>query len=159
MTRKPFGVRSLLTALVVAFSTPGPATAQSSDAQHLEQLGLLGQWAVDCARPPGPDNPHQIYSVNPQGQGEIGLRFAPGEAMSVARIMNPRLLSPGILAYTYGYERGAGEKVDLVISITDGVKQTQSSRSQQGQEVIRDGKLTATGKPSTIMRRCSATPS
>jgi hypothetical protein len=52
---------------LLACLVPG-ASATASDADVLNQFGMLGHLAVVCAAPPSAENPHLVLSVSPQGK-------------------------------------------------------------------------------------------
>jgi hypothetical protein len=42
----------------------GGAAGAESDADGITRFGLLGAWAVDCARPSSADNPHTLFEIS-----------------------------------------------------------------------------------------------
>ena len=41
----------------------GPVCAHASDADTLQKAGLIGNWAMDCANPYGPNNAWMSYAT------------------------------------------------------------------------------------------------
>ena len=120
----------------------------------LQQFGLLGTWAIDCARPASPDNEYSIYRVS--ASGEATLAYARGEpyrdiayAIRTAQLVTEQRLSLQVLRLP--------EKipVDLVLRKDGDAVQVWSSHTPNGRMLVIDGVITGNGAPSPRFERCS----
>src|SRR5262249_30087234 len=58
--------RALAVCLILSCSQIG--SVRASDADTLRQVGLIGEWAVECRLPVGVTNPHASFSIDENGR-------------------------------------------------------------------------------------------
>jgi hypothetical protein len=100
-------------AVPVAVLAVGLAAA-NPDSAALTQLGLAGEWAVDCQKPLGDDNPHVTFAapgdqppqyIESGAQGPVGAGF----------ISNVRALSGGQIALTLTVTENFGGQSSTIV--------------------------------------------
>jgi hypothetical protein len=120
---------------------------------HPGAIRAVGDLAIDCAQPKGPENEYSIYAVSPSG--EATLTYARGEPYrdivyeirAAARVADVRLA----LQVSRMPERIL---VDLVLlKESDGVR-VWSSHTPDGRMLVLDGVITGNGKQSPRFERC-----
>jgi hypothetical protein len=141
-------------ALAALLLTAAPALADKGSVPGtLQQFGLLGTWALDCARAASPDNEYSIYAVSPSG--EATLSYSRGlpyldivyAIMAAERVASDRLA----LQVLHMSERMA---VDLVLLKQGDTVRVWSSHTPDGRMRVIDGVITGNGKESPRFRRC-----
>ena len=142
--------RSVLAALLLATAPSFAEESQVSDT--LREFGLLGTWAVDCARPASAANEYSIYAVSAAGEATLAyargkpyrdIVYAIGTAQPVAedRIALQVLRLPEKIA------------VDIVLRKESGTIRVWSSHSSGGRMLVIDGVITGNGAESPRFRR------
>ena len=143
--------RGALAALLLAAA---PALADESPVPGaLQQFGLLGTWAIDCARAAGPGDEYSIYAVSPSG--EATLTYTRGEAFrdivyairTAERVDDDRLE----LHVLHLPER---IQVNLVLRKEGDSVRVWSSHTPDGRMLVIDGVITGNGKDSPRFKRC-----
>jgi hypothetical protein len=141
-----------LAALLLAAATPVLADGTAVP-ETLRQFGLLGTWAVDCARPAGPADEHSIYAVS--ASGEATLSYARGgpyrDIVYGIRTADP--VAPDRLALQVLHMPDR-TPVDLVLLKEGGSLRVWSSHTADGRMLVIDGVITGNGKPSPRFNRC-----
>lgn len=128
----------VLAALVTALAA-GPAFADSKAKVRkvIEATGLMGSWAQDCARPPGPDSAWETFTVDADGYViDTDYEGTDGSAMYVTRASR----KGRDVAFRVEMELGLPQ-LDLVYRLESGRLRTWSSRDpDEGNYLIRQGR-------------------
>jgi hypothetical protein len=144
--------RAVLAALVL---TAAPCFAEENPVPGvLQQFGLLGTWAIDCAQPAGPANEYSIYAVSPSG--EATLAYARGEpyrdiiyAIRAAERVTADRLALHVLHLPEKFS------VDLVLRKEGATVRVWSSHASDGHMLVIGGVIAGNGAESPRFRRCA----
>jgi hypothetical protein len=119
----------------------------------LRQFGLLGTWAIDCARPASADDEYSVYAVS--ASGEATLSYRRGEPyrdiVYLIRKAEPVASDRLSLQVLHMPERVA---VDLVLLKEAGSLRVWSSHTPDGRMLVMGGVITGNGKDSPRFKRC-----
>ena len=137
-------------ALWVAFTPPAGA---ESLAATIEQWGLLGSWAIDCAARPDRDKGALLtYEIRKDGRVMYQRNF--GEAKDESEVVSATVNTDGLLnVMVYFPSLQQTREFGLLLS-KQGSLRAIYNRSQRGEYTIRDGKYVATGAPTPAQQRC-----
>ncbi|MGH7122915.1 MAG: hypothetical protein ACREFI_00990 [Stellaceae bacterium] len=144
--------RGALAALLLAM-VPTALADESPVPGTLQQFGLLGTWAIDCAQAASPGDEYSIYAVSPSG--EATLTYKRGEAFrdivyairAADRVAENRLA----LQVLHMPER---IPVDMVLLKEGDSVRVWSSHTLDGRMLVIDGVITGNGKGSPRFKRC-----
>jgi hypothetical protein len=136
--------------LWVAFT---PAAGAESLAATVEQWGLLGSWAVDCAARPDRDKGALLtYEIRKDGRVMYQRNF--GEAKDESEVVSATVNTDGLLnVMVYFPSLQQTREFGLLLS-KQGSLRAIYNRSERGEYTIRDGKYVATGAPTPSQQRC-----
>ncbi|MBM7488708.1 hypothetical protein JOE52_007690 [Bradyrhizobium canariense] len=137
-------------ALWVAFT---PAAGAESLAATIEQWGLLGSWAIDCAARPDRDKGALLtYEIRKDGRVMYRRNF--GEAKDENEVVSAMVSADGLLnVMVYFPLLQQTREFGLLLS-KQGSLRAIYNRSERGEYTIRDGKYVATGAPTPAQQRC-----
>lgn len=128
-----------------------PALADDA-AEIARQWGLIGTWAVDCAKSVQPGHGNVItYEVSATGRliYRRDLDAADTNEVTDVQIDGDHSLVLSITMPRYSQTRDNGiDKLD------DGSIRSTFNRGRDGSYTIRDGRFVATGKPTPRLRKC-----
>ena len=130
------------------------AVACRAEDDALAILGLRGDWAIDCTRPPGMMNPHETYSTDADGRWQVALAYDTEHAPIVSDIQSPRFVPPNRLHYTSRSQRPGSLRFTVVQEVGAGRKRTLQSLSDDGTAWIMDGQIATIGTPSPTLYKC-----
>ncbi|MCK1303842.1 hypothetical protein IVB33_17465 [Bradyrhizobium sp. 24] len=136
--------------LWVAFE---PAAGAESLAATVEQWGLLGSWAIDCAvRPDRDKGALLIYEIRKDGRVMYRRNF--GETKDENEVVSATVSADGMLnVMVYFPSLQQTREFGLLLSKQGGLRAIYN-RSERGEYTIRDGKYVATGAPTPAQQRC-----
>lgn len=136
--------------LWVAFtSTAGAETLAAT----VEQWGLLGSWAVDCAARPDRDKGALLtYEIRKDGRVMYRRNF--GEAKDENEVVSATVNAEGLLNMTVYFPSLHQTREFALLLANDGSLRAIYNRSERGEYTIRDGKYVATGVPTPAQHRC-----
>lgn len=136
--------------LWIAFaSTAGAETLAAT----VEQWGLLGSWAVDCAAKPDRDKGALLtYEIRKDGRVMYRRNF--GDAKDENEVVSATATAEGLLnVMVYFPSLRQTREFGLLLS-EQGSMRAIYNRSERGEYTIRDGKYVVTGAPTPAQRRC-----
>lgn len=143
--------RSTTAALLwIAFtSTAGAETLAAT----VEQWGLLGSWAVDCAAKPDRDKGALLtYEIRKDGRVMYRRNF--GDARDENEVVSATVNAEGLLnVMVYFPSLQQTREFGLLLS-EQGSLRAIYNRSERGVYTIKDGKYVATGAPTPPQQRC-----
>lgn len=126
----------VLAAALAAAATPALADSRAKVRKVIEASGLMGAWAQDCARPPGPDNAWETFTVDADGYViDTDYEGTDGTAMYVTRASR----KGRDVAFRLEMELGLPQ-LDMVYRLENGRQRSWSSRDpDEGNYLIRNG--------------------
>lgn len=144
---------------LVAFACLALLSAASAvagrDDDAVIKFGLLGTWAVDCAKPPSPDNPHTSIAASWAGHPRQTTDIGTGYTQPV-ELRNVRIIATDRLALLVVYVGLAEEPSFQVILARVGARfRSHESVRRDGVALIREGRFVDTGDPTPLFERCS----
>lgn len=130
-----------------------PAAGAETLVATVEQWGLLGSWAVDCAARPGRDK-GALLTYEIRKDGRVMYRRDFGEARDENEVVSATVNAEGLLnVMVYFPSLRQAREFGLLLS-KDGSLRAIYNRSERGEYTIRDGKYIATGAPTPAQQRC-----
>jgi hypothetical protein len=147
---RPALVLSVL--LLLGLRLCGQASAENTTEAIFDRFGLPGTWAVDCSQPPSASNPHLIHlrgRVFPERILKMG-----GSREHRFEMRDLRPVGAELLAYN-DLQVGAKRGYAVILEIVGGRLRSVSSVAADGQVLVRDGRVLATGRPTLSFVRCT----
>ena len=130
-------------------STAGAETLAAT----VEQWGLLGSWAVDCAARPDRDKGALLtYEIRKDGRVMYRRNF--GEAKDESEVVSATVNPEGLLNVMVYFPSVHQTREFGLLLANDGSLRAIYNRSERGEYTIRDGKYVATGAPTPTQQRC-----
>jgi len=123
----------------------------------LQQFGVLGTWAIDCAQAASPDDEYSVYSISPSGEATLTYKRGEPYRDIVYAIRSADLVAQDRLALQVLHmpER---LPVDLVLRKDGDSVQVWTSNTADGRMLVIDGVITGNGKGSPRFKRCGKPP-
>jgi hypothetical protein len=130
-----------------------PAAEAETLSATVEQWGLLGSWAVDCAARPDRDKGALLtYEIRKDGRVMYRRNF--GDASDESEVVSATVNAEGLLnVMVYFPSLKQTREFGLLLS-KQGSLRAIYNRSERGEYTIRDGKYVATGAPTPPQQRC-----
>lgn len=137
--------------LWIAFaSTAGAETLAAT----VEQWGLLGSWAVDCAAKPDRDKGALLtYEIRKDGRVMYRRNF--GDARDENEVVSATVNAEGLLNVMVYFPSLQQTREFGLLLAEDGTLRAIYNRSERGVYTIKDGKYVATGAPTPPQQRCN----
>ncbi|MCP3370074.1 hypothetical protein [Bradyrhizobium cajani] len=119
----------------------------------VEQWGLLGSWAVDCAARPDRDKGALLtYEIRKDGRVMYRRNF--GDARDENEVVSATVNAEGLLNVMVFFPSLHQTREFGLFLQEDGSLRAIYNRSERGEYTIRDGKYVATGTPTLTQQRC-----
>ncbi len=134
---------------VALTSTAGAETLAAT----VEQWGLLGSWAVDCAARPD-RNKGALLTYEIRKDGRVMYRRDFGEAKDENEVVSATINAEGLLNVMVYFPSLRQTREFGLLLEKDGRLRAIYNRSEHGEYTIRDGKYVATGVPTPAQQRC-----
>jgi hypothetical protein len=132
-----------------------PVLAHSQPAAALQDFGLLGTWAGECAQNPGPTNNHATYSVTSAGGLQLNYQSGPDYEESVYDILDAKRVAPDKLSLRQVLMSNDRVMLDIVLVRENDKIRIWSSLFPDGTALVEDGVMTSmTGRETRWMTRC-----
>ena len=142
----------LWAALVLLF--PVLAHGQSA-AAAMQEFGLLGTWAGECAQSPGPTNNHATYVVTSSGGLQLKYQSGADYEDSVYDILDAKRLGADKLSLRQVLMSNDRVTLDVVLLKENDKIRIWSSLFPDGTALVEDGVMTSmTGRETRWMTRC-----
>ena len=130
-----------------------PSARADTLAATVEQWGLLGSWAVDCAARPDRDKGALLtYEIRKDGRVMYRRNF--GEARDENEVVSATINAEGLLNVMVYFPSLHQTREFGLLLLKDGSLRAIYNRSERGEYTIRDGKYVATGAPTPAQQRC-----
>lgn len=133
------------------------ALASTAGAEALavtvEQWGLLGSWAVDCAAKPDRDKGALLtYEIRKDGRVMYRRNF--GDARDENEVVSATVNAEGLLNVMVYFPSLQQTREFGLLLAEDGTLRALYNRNERGVYTIKDGKYVATGVPTPPQQRC-----
>ncbi|PIT05171.1 hypothetical protein TSA1_33805 [Bradyrhizobium nitroreducens] len=130
-----------------------PRAGAETLAATVEQWGLLGSWAVDCAARPDRDKGALLtYEIRKDGRVMYRRNF--GDAKDENEVVSATVSAERLLnVMVYFPSLHQTREFGLQLA-KDGSLRAIYNRSERGEYTIKDGKYVATGAPTPTQQRC-----
>ncbi|WP_165405279.1 hypothetical protein [Bradyrhizobium genosp. SA-3] len=122
-------------------------------ATTVEQWGLLGSWAVDCAVRPDRDK-RALLTYEIRKDGRVMYRRNFGDARDENEVVSAAVNAEGLLNVMVFFPSLHQTREFGLLLEKDGSLRAIYNRSERGEYTIRDGKYVATGAPTPAQQRC-----
>ncbi|SDI64496.1 hypothetical protein SAMN05216338_10279 [Bradyrhizobium sp. Rc2d] len=122
-------------------------------AATVEQWGLLGSWAVDCAVRPDRDK-RALLTYEIRKDGRVMYRRNFGDARDENEVVSATVNAEGLLNVMVFFPSLHQTREFGLLLQKDGSLRAIYNRSERGEYTIRDGKYVATGAPTPAQQRC-----
>ncbi|MBB4371831.1 hypothetical protein GGD63_004632 [Bradyrhizobium sp. cir1] len=130
-----------------------PLARAETLAATVEQWGLLGSWAVDCAARPDRDKGALLtYEIRKDGRLMYRRNF--GDAKDENEVVSATVNTGGLLNVMVYFPSLHQTREFGLLLAKDGNLRAIYNRSERGEYTIRDGKYVATGAPTPAQQRC-----
>jgi hypothetical protein len=133
---------------------PAGLRAQSA-AGALQDFGLLGTWASECAQDASPMNNHATFSSTAAGGAQLRYESGADFEDSIYAISNAKLVEPDKLAMRQVLVGNEQVTLDIVLLKDNNRIRIWSSAFPDGTPLVEEGVLTSfTGRETRWMTRC-----
>ena len=132
--------------------------AANPDSAALTQLGLSGNWAVDCQKAISDDNPHVTFAT-PSDQYPEYIERDPGGMQGAAAVSNVRALPSGQIAMVFTVTSNFGGQTTQIVMnnvlVKDGDKfRFLEIKSAGGGTAVSGGIVKASGQQTKWLQKC-----
>lgn len=149
-------MRHASAAALAALVALAPDAHAQGPGNMLAELGVLGRWAANCARPAASGNPHIVFERSAGGPGaQYRVIFAPNNAI-MRSVENVRVLGEGTIAMRFATLTGgsAGLAFDITMLKEPARYKVIGSVGSDGKVYIKDGIVVANGQPNPWQNKC-----
>lgn len=162
MTRRTRTVSTRLAALLLvalADSAGAQTAAQRQVVEVIGSWGLIGEWSLDCSKPPSQQNGYLNYVVRDPGIAVHVRNF--GDNEDSHEVLGARLVGDGELELTvrFRFNDGAQTRQWVLIKRGDRVRAISNVNLQNGTYSIRDGRFVHNGAETRWQSRCNVASS
>jgi hypothetical protein len=140
-------------AAAMLWAAMAPRAGAETLAATVEQWGLLGSWAVDCAARPDRDKGALLtYEIRKDGRVMYRRNF--GDAKDENEVVSATVNAEGLLNVMVYFPSLRQAREFGLLLVKDGSLRAIYNRSERGEYTIKDGKYVATGAPTPVQQRC-----
>jgi hypothetical protein len=148
----------LFTTAMIATAVPTAAAPGEgpSPEQLFKQFGLLGTWAIDCAAPASPANPHVEISEPAPGVVLEDQHLGQDYRLNRYSVLAADKVSDTELSVIVLLHPGEAdeERQKLVFKIQDNTRRTLFTQSVGGPVRVKNGIVVLRGSPTPLLRKC-----
>jgi hypothetical protein len=133
-----------------------PVTTEPAVAAVLKDFGLFGAWAVNCAAPATPANPHvSIFEAQPDTVVERH-DLGPEYETNSYRVIAAAPLSKTRVSIDVVFKPGADghQQQRLIFRVEHDTRRTLYNRIENGAVVVKDGLVVGRGAHTPLLHRC-----
>ena len=142
------------TTAVILLTAFAPLAHAETLAATVEQWGLLGSWAVDCAARPDRDK-GALLTYEIRGDGRVMYRRNFGDARDENEVVSATVNAEGLLNLMVYFPALHQTREFGLLLAKDGSLRAIYNRSERGEYTIKDGKYVKSGAPTPVQQRCS----
>lgn len=139
--------------LALAFLLVAPAVSQAGkDSDTLVQFGLVGNWSLDCRKPPSPANPFMNFTPSSAGQPTRQIITGKPEFDSLVPLSNAAILDATHLRLSY--PQGS---VTVTVTLLKDQRRIRpyEAVTSNGVVSVSGGTVEATGAPTSWLLKCA----
>ena len=130
-----------------------PAVAEAgTDSDALLQFGLIGNWALDCQKPPSPANPFINFTPSNAGQPTRQVITGKPEYDSLVPLNGVAMLDGSHLRLSYPQ---GGVTVTVTLLKEQRRIRPYEAVASNGVVSVSGGNIKATGQPTTWLLKCA----
>jgi hypothetical protein len=130
-----------------------PAESQArTDSDALLQFGLIGNWALDCQKPPSPANPFVNFTPSTAGQPTRQIITGRPEYDSLVPLSDVAMLDATHLRLSYPQ---GGVTVTVTLFKQQRRIRPYEAMASNGVVSVSGGNVKATGQPTTWLLKCA----
>lgn len=146
----------LAPAMAMSLTLVSPVHAETI-AETARQWGLIGRWSLDCSLPP--DHARGAVLSYEVADGDRLLhRRDFGGSHDEGEVLSATVSGDGVLNLRIYFPSVKQTREYGMMHLADGSIRAVYNRNEQNQYSIKDGKFTATGKPTPAQRKCDQPP-
>jgi len=139
--------------LVLALLLLAPAVARAGkDSDALVQFGLIGNWALDCHKPPGAGNPFVSFTPSNAGQPTRQVITGDPEHDSLVPLRDVAVLDATHLRLTYPQ---GGVTITATLLKEQRRIRPYEAVASNGLVSVSGGNVKATGRPTAWLAKCA----
>jgi len=139
---------------VIPWIAFAPLAHAETLAATVEEWGLLGSWAIDCAVRPDRDK-GALLTYEVRGDGRVMYRRDFGDAKDENEVVSATVNAEGLLNLMVYFPSLHQTREFGLLLTKGGSLRAIYNRSERGEYTIRDGKYVKTGAPTPPQQRCS----
>jgi hypothetical protein len=153
-------MRAAAIALMLVAAPPAAAASTGAEAPSTAEVfrafGLFGNWAVDCARPAAPDNPHVSDAMPSPGVVIERHDLGPANVVNRYSVVSAEPLSKTQVSLQVIFRPGGEgqERQRLVLVVRDGTRRTMFNQVADGPVRVKDGVAVKFGLRTPLLRKC-----
>jgi hypothetical protein len=153
-------IMRIVAVLVVLLATAMPAAAASGEGpspdQLFKQFGLFGTWAIDCASPASPGNPHVAISEPAPGVILEDQHLGSDYRLNRYSVLAADKLSDTELSVIVLLHPGEADedRQKLIFRIQDNTRRTLFTQSVGGPVRVKNGIVVMRGSPTPLLKKC-----
>lgn len=155
------GLTFLVPAAAQTQSPPPAADENANEAPEtledlFRQLDLFGAWAIDCAQPPSPANPHVSVTTPSEGLVLEVHDIGPDYAANQYSILSAQRQPGERLALEVLFQPGSPneQKQNLVLLLHAGTRRTLFNQPEGGAVRVKDGVVVGTRNKTPTLKKC-----
>ena len=122
-------------------------------ADTVRQWGLIGPWSLDCALPPD-HNKGTVLSYEIVDGDDVVHRRDFGDSRDESQVLSATVSADGILNLRVYFPSVKQTREYGIQRLADGDIRAIYNRNEKNEYSIKDGKFTATGKPTAPQHKC-----
>lgn len=146
-------VRHLFIRLTLLASMTAGSAASASPADVAREWGLLGRWAVDCAKTVKQGGPHNLIAYEATREGKLFYRRN-DDPQDNNEIVDAKLGANGVIVLTTEMPANKQTREMGLTKLADGSTRSMYNHDSEGNYSVRDGIFTANGNQTPPLHKC-----
>ncbi|WP_245286794.1 hypothetical protein [Bradyrhizobium sp. Tv2a-2] len=139
--------------LTLLGSCASSAFADDPIAETVRQFGLLGPWSIDCSLAPDhADGTVLAYEIGPDGGVLFRRDF--GDIKDENQVLAAEVSTDGLLKLEVYFPTIRQKREYGLMMLEDGTLRAIYNRSEKGEYSIKDSKIVATRRPTSVQHKC-----
>lgn len=133
-----------------------PVSAENA-VELLLQYGLIGMRAINCAKPPGIDNPYTVFRIEPDGTIKWDLVGERSRVIATVTIVAVEELEKNYVRISQAGAPGENVRIEYDVRVDGNRVRAFRSVGGDGRTYIEAGRLTANSKETPWLIKCQPT--
>ena len=142
-------------ALLLAAGAASAQTAPAEVVRILNAWGLMGTWAVDCARPVGQQWSRLRYVVGADGRAVREADFGNAIQNEKLDITGANIAKNGTLELTFYSPNGGQTRLLTLTKLPNKTIRSLAARVKDGATTVVNGRFTSTGNETPALQKCT----